>query len=249
MNWKNPLVVTFLASAILMAAGCGKKSPASQLPPPTGVMGTGMVTGQVSLKGKIPTPSKISMDADPACQAQHPNPVYDESVVADARGDLANVLVYVQTGAAVYAPPSAPVTLIQKGCLYAPHVFGVQVNQPLDIFNGDPTLHNVHAVAVTNEGFNVGQNQNDKTEQFFSQPEMPVKFKCDVHSWMTCYGGVFTHPFFSVTGANGGFKITGLPAGDYTLVAWQEKYGFSEPQKISLKDGQTQKLDFSFTAP
>src|ERR1700679_2122132 len=108
MNWKNPLAVTFLASMILMATGCGKKSPASQLPPPTGVMGTGVVAGQVSLKGKAPAPSKISMDADPACQAQHPNPVYDESVVADAQGDLANVLVYVQTGAAVYAPPSAP---------------------------------------------------------------------------------------------------------------------------------------------
>jgi hypothetical protein len=52
-----------------------------------------------------------------------------------------------------------------------------------------------------------------------------------------------------VTGKDGTFKITGLPAGDYSLVAWQEKYGFSAPKKVSLKDGETQKLDFSFGAP
>ena len=248
MNWKSPWAVTFLA-LVMMGSGCGKKSPASQLPPPTGVMGKAEISGKVTLQGPIPKPAKISMDADPACQAQHPNPVYDESVVADAQGDLANVLVYVKDGAAVYAPPANPVTLIQKACLYEPHVFGIQVNQPLDIFNDDPTLHNVHAVAVTNDGFNVGENQNDKTEQLFSQPEMPVKFKCDVHGWMTCYGGVFTHPFFSVTGKDGTFKITGLPAGDYSLVAWQEKYGFSAPQKVSLKDGQSVKLNFTFGAP
>jgi len=248
MKRKNPLAVALVA-VLLAVTGCGKKSPASQLPPPTGVMGKAQISGKVSLKGKVPTPSKISMDADPACQGQHPGPVYDETVVADAQGDLANVMVYVSQGAAVYAPPSAPVTLIQKGCLYQPHVFGVQVNQALDIFNSDPTLHNVHAVAVTNDGFNVGQNENDKSEQVFSQPEMPIKFKCDVHGWMVCYGGVFTHPFFSVTDKDGVFALKGLPAGTYQVTAWQEKYGFSAPQEVSLKDGELKQLNFSFIAP
>lgn len=247
MSFKNPLAVLGLA-VILLAAGCGKKDSTSQLPPPTGVMGTGILNGQVILRGKAPKPTKINMDADPLCQAQHPGPVYDESVVVDSRGHLANVLVYVSRGAAVYAPPAKPVTLIQKGCLYQPHVFGVQVNQALDIFNEDPTLHNVHAIAVTNEGFNVGQRQNDMTEQHFSLPEVPVKLKCDVHGWMTCFGGVFSNPFFSVTDKEGAFKIKGLPAGDYTVTAWQEKYGFSAPQKVSLGKGQTRKLNFSFTA-
>ncbi|HET9869427.1 MAG TPA: carboxypeptidase regulatory-like domain-containing protein [bacterium] len=248
MKFRMPLPAVLLA-ALWLAAGCGKKSPADQLPPPTGVMGKGVVSGRVTLKGKIPAPVKLNMDADPACQAQHPGPVYDESVVADARGDLANVLVYVSSGAAVYAPPSSPVTLIQKGCLYEPHVFGLQAGQPLDVFNDDPTLHNVHALAATNDGFNVGENENDKTEQVFGRPEMPITFKCDVHSWMKGYGGVFSHPFFCVTGKDGAYKIPGLPAGTYTLTAWQEKYGFSAPQTVTLKDGQSRKLDFSFTAP
>jgi hypothetical protein len=133
--------------------------------------------------------------------------------------------------------------------MYNPHVFGIQVGQALEIQNSDATLHNVHAQPVTNESFNVGQpNQGMKTEKKFTKAEMPVKFKCDVHSWMHCFAGVFTHPFFAVTGDDGSFKISGLPAGSYTIVAWQEKYGESAPQKVDIKDGEAKSLTFAFTA-
>src|SRR5208282_3057486 len=106
----------------------------------------------------------------------------DETVRVDGKGNLADVLVYVKDGAAIYPAPSAGVTLLQKGCQYHPHVFGIQVNQPMEIVNGDNTLHNVHAMPVTNDAFNVGQpSQNMVTEKKFTKPEVPVKFKCDVH--------------------------------------------------------------------
>ena len=35
--------------------------------------------------------------------------------------------------------------------------------------------------------------------------------KCDVHPWMSAYVGVFSHPFFAVTGDDGKFTIAGLP--------------------------------------
>ena len=37
--------------------------------------------------------------------------------------------------------------------------------------------------------------------------------KCDVHPWMQSYMGVFSHPFFAVTGGDGKFTIANLPAG------------------------------------
>jgi hypothetical protein len=249
MTFKIFLTVP-LTTMLILSAGCASKSNNSGAGPvPTGKMGTGLIQGKVILTGKIPDPVMIRMDADPLCRAQHPGPMPDESVVADAKGDLANVLVYVQDGAAVYAPPSTPVTLIQQGCRYSPHVFGVQTRQSIEIFNHDPTLHNVHAMAVTNDGFNVGQTQDAKSEKSFSQPEVPIKIRCDIHGWMKCYLGVFDHPFFSVTGKDGAFKITGLPAGAYTLVAWQETYGFSSPQKVNVQEGQTQTINFTFSAP
>jgi len=247
---KNFFALAFIGF-LALPLGCGSKGSngGAGSAPPTGKMGTGVLQGHVTLAGKIPAPAMIRMDADPLCRSQHPGPIADESVMADAKGGLANVLVYIEDGAADYQAPSVPATLIQQGCRYIPHVFGVQTGQPIEIFNQDPTLHNVHAMAVTNDGFNVGQAQGAQTEKSFAQPEVPVKIRCDVHGWMKCYVGVFRHPFFRVTGKDGDFKITGVPAGSYSLVAWQETYGFSAPQKVQVQDGQIQTVDFSFSAP
>jgi hypothetical protein len=240
----------------LSVAGCGKSDDddltaggSSSGSSASAVMGTASVSGKVVLSGKAPQMAAIHFDADPVCKAQHTGTTLDETIEVDAKGNLSDVLVYVKDGAGNYSAPSAGVTLLQKGCQYHPHVFGIQVNQPMEIVNGDNTLHNVHAMPVINDAFNVGQpSQNMVTEKKFSKPEVPVKFKCDVHSWMHCLAGVFSHPFFSVSAPDGTFKIGGLPAGSYTLAAYQEKYGESAPQKVDIKDGEAKSVTFTFTA-
>lgn len=220
--------------------GQGQKAPAS--------LGTAVLTGKVVLKGKAPAAAKIDMSADPICKVQHPSGAKDETIVRNADGTLQNVFVYVKSGAGSYPSPASPVILEQKGCMYSPHVLGVQVGQTLQIVNDDATLHNVHCMATINDAFNLGQpSQGMKSEKTFAKPEVMVKFKCDVHSWMHCYIGVLDNPFFSVTGAEGTFKVTGLPAGTYTLEAWHEKYGVSD-QAVTVKDGESQTVNFTFNA-
>ena len=246
----------YLAAALTMAflsAGCSSKNdenlgggnPAGTA---AGAMGSAIVSGKAVLNGKAPSPATIDMGADPTCKAQHSGTVKDDSVVQNANGTLQNVFVYVKEGAGNYPAPSTPVVLDQKGCMYNPHVLGVQVGQPLQIVNSDPTLHNVHCMPAVNDGFNMAQPaQGMKTSKAFAKPEVMVKMKCDVHSWMHCYVGVVSNPFFGVTGADGTFKITGLPSGTYTLAAWHEKYGTSE-KKVEVKDGETKTVDFTFNA-
>jgi len=41
---------------------------------------------------------------------------------------------------------------------------------------------------------------------------------------------VFNHPFFAVTSKDGTFTIKGLPPGNYTIAAWQEKYRRDDPE-------------------
>lgn len=246
----------FLLVAGLLVAGCGGsddednfgKGGGGTSTASTVALGTASISGKVTLSGKAPAAAVISMDADPVCRSQHSTAAKDETVMADSKGDLANVFVYV-TDAGSTPPPAAAVTLTQKGCMYSPHVFGLQVNQPLEIVNDDPTLHNVHCMAVTNDSFNVGQpSQGMKTEKKFAKPEVLVKFKCDVHSWMHCFAGVTNNPFFSVSGTDGSFKISQLPAGTYTVVAVHEKYGASQPQKVTVADGASQTVNFTFAA-
>jgi hypothetical protein len=211
--------------------------------------GTASVAGKVTLSGKGPILQKISFDADPVCKSQHSSIVKDEAVIVDAKGNLKNVFVYVKEGAGKYPAPKTKAVLSQKGCMYEPHVMGVQASQVIEIQNNDATLHNVHSMPTINEGFNLGQpSQGMKSDKKFDKPEVMIKFKCDVHSWMNCYVGVLPHPFFATTGADGTFKISGLPAGSYTLVAWQEKYGESAPQKVDVKDGEAKSVDFTFAA-
>jgi hypothetical protein len=49
---------------------------------------------------------------------------------------------------------------------------------------------------------------------------------CTIHPWMRCYVGVFHHPYFAVTDAQGRFEIKDAPAGRWRLVLWQETSGY-----------------------
>jgi hypothetical protein len=122
------------------------------------------------------------------------------------------------------------------------------VNQPLEIVNSDPTLHNVNAKPSLNQPFNIAQPvKGMKTSKKFTKPEVGVKFKCNVHPWMSAYAVVLEHPFFGVSGEDGAFAIQSLPAGQYVVEAWHEKLG-SQTQHVTVNEGQPASADFTFKA-
>jgi hypothetical protein len=209
------------------------------------------LSGKVTFEGAAPKPKKIKTDADPKCAEMHADsPLYTEEVVVNPNGTLKNVFVYVKSGleGRTYEPPKTPVELDQAGCHYVPHVFGMMAKQPLKIVNSDDTLHNIHAMPTNSKEFNVGQpNKGMETIRTFAAPEIMVHFKCDVHPWMSAYVGVMSNPFYSVTGDDGTYSLKGLPAGDYVIAAWQEKYG-EQTEKVKLGDGEAKTVDFEFTA-
>jgi plastocyanin len=208
----------------------------------------GSIAGKVTLNGKAPADKTMQTDADPKCKASHPSGVAIKNYVVDAANGLANVFVYVKDGLAgkKFPAPTTPLVLDQQGCMYNPMVLGIQTGQPLIIQNSDDTMHNVHALAKKNAEFNVGQpTKGQKSPHTFDKPEVFVKFKCDVHPWMSAYVGVVDHPFFAVSGADGSFKIAGLPDGEYTLVAVHPKAGESQPMKVKVSGGEA-KADFIF---
>jgi plastocyanin len=209
------------------------------------------ITGNAKIEGEVPEPKELAMNADAACAAQHADPVMDPSVVAGENGELANVIVHIKAedpAAQGGEAPTEPVVLDQKGCMYEPHVLTMTVGQDMMVKNSDGFLHNVHSLAVENPAFNFGQPNKNPGQKVPEQPKINETFrvKCDVHPWMSAYIGVFEHPFHAVTGEDGKYTIKGtLPDGEYTLVAWHEKFGEKE-EKITVKDGKAEK-DFAFT--
>lgn len=211
------------------------------------------ITGTVSYEGRVPSLRPLQMDADPACAEKHDSPVDNPLLVLGSGNTLANVFVMVKSGLPdkQYSAPSEPVVMDQHGCMYRPHVLGVQTDQPFKILNSDGLLHNVHSLSKANPPFNRAMPANVKEAEFeFDKEEVMFKVKCDVHPWMSAFVTVIDHPFYAVTEEDGKFSIEGLPAGTYEIEARHEFERFP-PQTATVTVGadETKSVDFTFKGP
>src|SRR5215204_5855335 len=167
------------------------------------------ITGTVTFDGKAPALRPIAMDAEPICAKKHSGPAPNEALILGTGNTMANIMVSVTKGlpaGKTWPAPQTPVTLNQDGCVYKPHVMGIMVGQAYKILNSDGILHNIHTLPKVNPAFNRGQPATVKEmNTTFPKAENVFQVKCDVHPWMTAFIGVYEHPFFSVTAADGKF--------------------------------------------
>ena len=91
----------------------------------------------------------------------------------------------------------------------------------------------------------LGQPVKMDTTKQFRTPEIMIPVECDVHDWMMGYIGVVDHPFFAVTGSDGSFEISGLPAGDYVIEAWHELFG-TQTLSVSIPEDGTEQIEFTY---
>jgi len=211
----------------------------------------GELTGSVKYVGKAPKAKRLRMDADPVCASSHQEAAKSESFIVDAEGNLANVLVYLKNVDYKGAVPTEEKTLDQAGCIYTPHVMGVQVGQTVKILNSDATMHNIHGLPKVNREYNFGMPKTLKEKSMvFNKAEDVFVVKCDVHPWMKSYTQVFDHPYFAVTDKTGKFSIANVPDGTYEIVAWQEKFGSKRTlsQSVTVKSGEAV-VNFEFSRP
>jgi hypothetical protein len=210
------------------------------------VISAGDVTGKVTLKG-TPPPEK-DLPLDPACGKIHPTKKTKLYVVGSG-GELADTFIYVKDGLTgkTFPVPEKAALIDQVGCEYVPYVSGVMANQKILVRNSDPLLHNVHPIPTVagNKESNIAQLPKAKDLEFtFAKEEMFLRFKCDVHPWMFSYVSVMGHPFYSVSGKDGTFKIENLPAGKYTIEASHRKAG---KQTMEVEVPATGSKEVSFT--
>src|SRR5579871_2862682 len=241
MNLTRAIFISGLTLSVCFFAPLWLRAGGPSLP--TGAT----VRGVVRVEGQIPAGKSISMAADPACAKQHPSPILAQEVVADTKGDLQNVIVFVSEGLGdrTFDPPPGPVVVEQKGCQYQPHVLAVRANQTLQLVNDDPTSHNIHPVPANNREWNKAEPPGSKMEETFAREEIAIPVKCNVHPWMKGYIAVFKHPYFAVTGKDGGFDLSNLPPGTYTIKAWHEKLGTST-QTVTVGANETKEISFVF---
>jgi plastocyanin len=252
---KTDRMAAALALGILaLAAGCKSQPGATSSQEQYTAIDSntaGTIVGTIHYSGAPPKPVEIDMAQDPACTLGAAN--YSEGYVVN-NGVMANVFIYVKDGLGnkIYAAPTQPVVIDQKGCRYLPHVVGVMAGQAVKFTNSDPTMHNIHMTPTVegNQPVDISQapsggNATPGDERTFAKPELMIPVRCNNHPWMQAFINVSPNPFYAVSDASGKYAIHGLPPGTYTIVADQESLG-QQTATVTVAAKQTATQDFTY---
>lgn len=250
VQWTSRALTALLILGV--ATACGEtpdEAPAEfdETEMPFDVTTAGQVEGMVMYEGEPPPPEPLDMSSEPDCEA-HWDETPTRDVVKVSDGRLGDVFVYVKEGLEGMEFPTTgqAVVMDQVGCRYTPMVIAAMTQQTVTFRNSDGLLHNVNATPSNNRPFNLSQPVNMDTDRTFTEPEVMIPVRCDVHGWMSGYVGIVAHPYHVVTGEGGGFDLNDLPPGDYVIEAWHSQLGTQE-QTVTVQTGETAQVSFTFS--
>ena len=137
--------------------------------------------------------------------------------------DLRRTVVYLEIApaAALESREPARARIDQRNETFLPHVLPVDAGTVVDFPNNDTTYHNVFSLSKPRP-FDLGRYARGKSKWVrFDRPGV-VRVFCDIHSHMSAFVLVFSHPYYSKAEADGRYRIDNIPPGTYTVAAWHE---------------------------
>lgn len=201
----------------------------------------GTITGTVKIAGDAPETIMLKADKDQATCGHEDIP--SEVLIVSGDSAIKNVVVSITNISKGKKFEGGTASIDQKGCVFIPHVAMAAPGSTVNLFNSDDVMHNLHSWSMKNTAFNEGVTGKGKLQKTFEFPET-IKITCDVHKWMTAWLIVQDNPYYAITGADGKFKLEGVPAGTYTVQAWQESIG-KTTQEVTVNAGGEAKADFN----
>jgi hypothetical protein len=204
----------------------------------TPVSGGGIIKGKVTFNGAVPTRTILPTKDAEICGGVRKEPVVR---VGPDKGvqDAVVALQGIAKGKAWLAAAQSA-TLDQQGCIFLPQVQVIPAGK-LVVANSDPVLHNTHGFYGKRTAFNLAlPNKVQKVDVELTRPGA-VRIECDSHGWMLAWVHVVDNPYYALTDANGGFEITDVPPGKYTLTANQEHTG-PISMEVEVTSGQAVEL-------
>jgi len=202
----------------------------------------------------------LPRDTAPQPKASVGGSEQDEPESVPQRGSLSGALHASGAG----EPPTTVITLTplkgkykarhakhrvieQRDRQFAPRVMVVPVGSTVTFPNFDPVFHNVHSASTAGNNFNFSQPSAGLVREIVLKgPDVMLRVKCDVHSWMISYIAVEPHQYFAVSGEDGSFVIADVPAGRHSVHVWHERYG-ELTQMVTVAAGQKVTADFAYT--
>ncbi|MEX2527127.1 MAG: carboxypeptidase regulatory-like domain-containing protein [Gemmatimonadota bacterium] len=150
------------------------------------------------------------------------------------------VVVHLEGGGGRVSAPTSPVQITQQDTSFVPPLTVVPVGAVAEFPNQDPFFHNVFSYSRPKR-FDLGRySQGESKEVEFDEPGY-VKIFCEVHGWMRAGVLVVNSPHHTQADSDGRFTLTGVPPGEYTLVATDFNQG-SEEVRVRVVSGQTTRV-------
>lgn len=153
-------------------------------------------------------------------------------------------VVYLEGDFPAAAESPATASITQKDMTFIPALLPIQTGSRVEFPNADDTYHNIFSYSPAKR-FDLGRYRADESpvpSVLFDTAGLVV-LRCDIHDHMRALIMVLATPHFVVTAPDGRFRLTGLPAGKYTLKAWlNSRTTLSRP--VELHDGATLQLNF-----
>jgi plastocyanin len=135
--------------------------------------------------------------------------------------------------------------VVQKDLTFTPALLPVRVGTKVEFPNLEhDTYHNIFSYSPAKR-FDLGRYRPDERpipSETFDVPGL-VTLRCDIHEHMRALILVLDTPHFVITDNEGRFRLSGLPAGHYTLKAWVDSRTTHE-RPVELKGGSTVHVDF-----
>lgn len=175
-------------------------------------------------------------------------PVLNKRYEVDAKGGVLSTnppLAVVYVAGSFPRPAAPPVTqVLQKDLAFIPSLLPVQVGTRVEFPNLDDTYHNIFSFSPPKR-FDLGRYRADEKpvpSVVFDVAGL-VTLRCDIHEHMRALILVLDTPHFAVTDMEGGFRLTNVPPGRYTLKAWVDSRTTKEIP-IEVKADVGLRIDF-----
>jgi plastocyanin len=138
---------------------------------------------------------------------------------------------------------AAETKMLQKDLTFIPALLPVQTGTRVSFPNLDDTYHNIFSFSPPKR-FDLGRYRPDERpipSVVFDAPGL-VTVRCDIHEHMRALILVLDTPYFVMSDGEGHFRLSGLPAGRYTLKAWlTSKTTLERP--VELASGSTLRVN------
>ena len=225
----------------------GMQHALSNEPGQSQVSATGVLEGHVRLSDESwPAPTRIRNTTDPEVCGPKQN-LEDLLVSAETRG-IQNVIATLVGVPSNRVPATAPQRFVidNRDCRFIPHVVVARVGDTVVAKNSDSILHNTHYYGPM--ASNIALPFKGMTVSRVLRRSGVVTVLCDIHGWMRAVIRVDDHSLHSVSDELGFLRISGIPAGSYTLELWHETLGIQRVE-VGIRQDETTLLNFEFSLP